>query len=67
MTLQKCKKCLPTDNDSRVFICIEYRVEFENGKLFKVCSANNIYIGCRHRYLKELDDLSLVKEKLIVL
>ncbi|KAH8657272.1 hypothetical protein BGZ61DRAFT_523798 [Ilyonectria robusta] len=57
--LQKCKKCLPQDGDMGVDICLECRGIFENGKMPKACSVNNMDIGCEHRYPRELDGLSL--------
>ncbi|KAG6989607.1 hypothetical protein FocnCong_v021163 [Fusarium oxysporum f. sp. conglutinans] len=65
--LQKCKKCLPQGGDMGVDICLECRGVFENGKLPKACSVNNMDIGCEHRYPRELDGLSPVEERLIAL
>ncbi|KAL6405949.1 transposase [Ilyonectria robusta] len=65
--LQKCKKCLPQGDDMGVDICLECRGVFENGKLPKACSVNNMSIGCEHRYPRELDGLSPVEERLIAL
>ncbi|RSL79906.1 hypothetical protein CEP52_017463 [Fusarium oligoseptatum] len=65
--LQKCKKCLPQGGDMEVDICLECRGVFENGKLPKACSVNNMDIGCEHRYPRELDGLSPVEERLIAL
>ncbi len=38
-----------------------------NGKLSKVCSVNNMYIGCEYRYPEEVDDLSPIEERLVTL
>lgn len=65
--LQKCEKCLPSDGDSLVDVCLECRGGFERGKLPKACSVNNMDIGCEHRYPKELDGLSPLEERLIAL
>ncbi|KAM4063867.1 hypothetical protein HRG_012529 [Hirsutella rhossiliensis] len=65
--LQKCEKCLPSDADPQVDICLECRAGFERGKLPKACSVNNMDIGCEHRYPKELDGLSPLEERLIAL
>jgi hypothetical protein len=48
-------------------VCCEFRNGFEGGKLPKACLVNNMGIGCKHRYPEELDDLSPVEERLIVL
>ncbi|KJZ70496.1 hypothetical protein HIM_10125 [Hirsutella minnesotensis 3608] len=65
--LQKCGKCLPSNGDSQVDICLECRGAFERGKLPKACSVNNMNIGCEHRYPKELDGLSPLEERLVAL
>ncbi len=65
--LQKCEKCLPSDGDTLVDICLECRGTFERGKLPKACSVNNMGIGCEHRYPKELGGLSPLEERLIAL
>uniref|UniRef100_A0A8H7K5M9 DUF6570 domain-containing protein n=1 Tax=Bionectria ochroleuca TaxID=29856 RepID=A0A8H7K5M9_BIOOC len=65
--LQKCRKCLPPDGGDGVDICLECRGVFENGKLPKAWSVNNMDIGCEHRYPGELDGLSPVEERLIAL
>ncbi|KAJ4176938.1 hypothetical protein NW759_017483 [Fusarium solani] len=66
-TLQQCRKCLPLDDRDGVQVCRECRTGLENGKLPKVCSVNNMDIGCEHRYPEELDGLSPVEERLIAL
>ncbi|EXK76606.1 hypothetical protein FOQG_18659 [Fusarium oxysporum f. sp. raphani 54005] len=66
-TLQQCRKCLPLDDRAGVQVCRECRTGLENGKLPKVCSVNNMDIGCEHRYPEELDGLSPVEERLIAL
>lgn len=65
--LQKCEKCLPPDGDTVVDVCLECRGSFKHGKLPKACSVSNMDIGCEHRYPKELDGLSPLKERLIAL
>lgn len=65
--LQKCKKCLPQEGDMGADICLECHTTFENGKLPKACSVNNMDIGCEHRYPGELNGLSPVEERLIAL
>ncbi|KAL6406099.1 hypothetical protein AUP68_10662 [Ilyonectria robusta] len=66
-TLQQCSKCLPLDDDAGVQVCRECCTGLENRKLPKVCSVNNMDIGCEHRYPEELDGLSPVEERLIAL
>ncbi|RSL80314.1 hypothetical protein CEP52_017409 [Fusarium oligoseptatum] len=65
--LQQCERCLPSNGDTPVDICLECRGCFEKGKLPKACSVNNMDIGCEHRYPGELDGLSPVEERLIAL
>jgi len=65
--LQKCRKCLPLDDDAQVNVCGECHAALGRGNLPKACSVNNIYIGCEHRYPRELDGLSPVEERLIAL
>ncbi|KAJ3550947.1 hypothetical protein NPX13_g11445 [Xylaria arbuscula] len=61
--LQDCKKCFPSERNSTVSVCYECRTSLENGKLPRLCSVNNMDIGCEHRYPEELSSLSPVEER----
>ncbi|KAI1357186.1 hypothetical protein F5Y08DRAFT_347151, partial [Xylaria arbuscula] len=65
--LQDCKKCFPSERNSTVSVCHECRTNLENRKLPRLCSVNNMDIGCEHRYPEELSSLSPVEERLIAL
>ncbi|KAJ3572625.1 hypothetical protein NPX13_g4988 [Xylaria arbuscula] len=65
--LQDCKKCFPSERNSTVSVCHKCRTSLENGKLPRLCSVNNMDIGCEHRYPEELSSLSPVEERLIAL
>jgi hypothetical protein len=62
------RRCFPEeDGETAVLIYHTCQVAFNRGRVSNTYIGSTILIGCKHKYPKELRDLTLLKEKLIFL
>jgi hypothetical protein len=63
-----CKRCFPEQEGENVVpICFTCRAAFDRHRIPDTCMGSTMGIGCKHRYPKEIRELTPLEEKLISL